>query len=196
MTTYYIKTIHITFPFLSPQNSGTGGLSNDLFLENTVESFPVLSAVNTNPDYTFKFTDQKIFSPCEVNGSGIWDECPAIGLETLTNQDTTGKELSWSDEYELYGGRGFDATAWIAHSWSNPGGAGDADPAPTYDAWLQELVDYFEAAKVGDADWGTDNGEINLYILRYRFTAGNIWSYFPIFYKGNNPLNDETKTPT
>ncbi len=185
MTTYYVKTFECIFPF----NWGQEGDSiNGMLTAYLNGSDPY---IKTKEDHTLKFQDQQIFY---LAASSATPSSPPANTGTLyiALQSLPGKYMVWDDK-RLDGYLGFSGIGWAS------GGKNWTSPDSNFAVWQQELVDYIETAKAGNADWGVDSGGINIYIFKYKYNnqpTVSAYGYFVFIFKGNDFTRDLELTPS
>ncbi len=157
MTKYYVRTI--PNPPLAPVLTYTTNVKwvtvEDFIKRDTDNIFSVCEIIGTPPD---NFNDSPRGRTTDIH----------LSLVTQTPEIIIGvKSLSY-----------LTAARWVTAGWSSP--------STSYSTYLSELCAFFESAKVTDASiYGTDNGEINLYV--FSFSS----NFFPIFMKGNDSHYDQ-----
>jgi len=196
MTDYYVQTIETSFPHEWGKNSGTGekpvdSTNNILtsFLRDEGDDNGPTPHIRTKSGYTLSYPNQRIFS---LGAGGYYPRQLPIG----STSDNFLSDVIAVDNYEWWDKRLDDYTGFWSQAWYNT--YSWTDPDSDYSTWLQEVVDFIDRLK-GTADyWGTDRGEINIYVFKYRYadypTSG--WAYYPIFYQGNNVAYDTIMTPS
>lgn len=170
MTKYYVRLLNCADGPVG-YNIGT---KNQLLFRGDMGTYYVYMSEyffsNTNNSYTItKVTDI---------GGGSFSHYPRNRVNDIHLETPIFKpgDNNLAIETSLYTNI---STAWYqTYNWSNPN--------TQYASFVEELCNFFEAAKVVDFNiYGKDNNEINLYILK--FDTNN---FFPIFRKGCDSTHD------
>ena len=189
MTNYYVKKIDTVFEW-----------------DDRAIPAPTLNNVLWKVDYgatTYMHTgenlvttvDQKFFNICNDGGGSDEGSISSPQLRSNTEEcfqvivsDTnpTGHPNTYSN-FKIKAFSHGPTLDWVNYGW--------VDPSLNYSGWITEICNYFETAKSSNLYYGTDNGEVNLVVLRYWF-VNNLGSpyydmnYVPFFYIGNDPNYD------
>jgi len=85
--------------------------------------------------------------------------------------------------YSIFFYKAGNLETWESYGWT--------DPQTNYSTWLDEICAFFEEAKVTDSSiYGTDNGEINVYVITWEMFGSDRLFYLPIFRKGSDSHYD------
>ena len=185
MTTFYIRTLEAEFTHSWGSNSSEIDSSNYLLTsyQDGASSDPYLKTKYNN---FFRYINQEVYYL-----GGVYPSSSPISKTSggFSSTNLSDKYFIIND-YRLDNSLGFSGAGWENYDWTNP----DTD----YSTWVNEVATLINTGKENTCSevWGCDNGEINLYILKYKYSdqPSTGWGYYPIFNKGNDANHDSIIT--